>query len=249
MKRSELVPLVAAKLSEYTNPRLHLILVLCIAGGAAFLCSALLLWSGMPAFESMAIRYAVAALAGYLAFVGLIRLWISLHRPGDESWWDIDLIDGADLVRAFGGGPSVPAPAVTGDGSALDALERERPDHNAVRREVREPTDGWGWDLDLDDGWIWICVAAVCAVGGVLAVAYVISIAPILLAEVALDAAIISTLYRRLRADEQGHWLTTVVTRTWLAAAVIIVFAALGGFALNLWTPDSRSIGDVVRRF
>jgi hypothetical protein len=71
--------------------------------------------------------------------------------------------------------------------------------------------------------------------------------APVLLAEVALDAAIISVLYRRLRRDEQGYWLTTVLRRTWVPAAVLVVFAFLTGFALQQAAPQARSIGGVIQ--
>jgi hypothetical protein len=71
--------------------------------------------------------------------------------------------------------------------------------------------------------------------------------APVLLAEVALDAAIISVLYRRLRHDEQGYWLTTVISNTWIPALVLVVFAFGAGFALQQVARDARSIGAVVQ--
>jgi hypothetical protein len=64
---------------------------------------------------------------------------------------------------------------------------------------------------------------------------------------VALDAAIISVLCRRLRRDEQGYWLTTVLRRTWMPAAILVVFAFLTGFALQQAAPQARSIGAVVQ--
>ncbi len=71
--------------------------------------------------------------------------------------------------------------------------------------------------------------------------------APVLLAEVALDAAIVSTLYRRLSKQDMSHWALTVVRHTWLPALVLIVFAAIGGWALQKAAPDARSIGGVLR--
>ena len=87
----------------------------------------------------------------------------------------------------------------------------------------------------------------VCVAGGAVAIGYVIYAAPLLLSEVALDAAVASTLYRRLRKDDVSHWAVTVLRRTWIPAAAIMLFAALGGYALQRVAPEARSIGGVVR--
>jgi hypothetical protein len=64
---------------------------------------------------------------------------------------------------------------------------------------------------------------------------------------VALDAALISTMYRRLRCDEVQHWTSAVVRRTWLPAAALLLFMAALGFALQHLAPNARSIGAAVR--
>ena len=76
-------------------PRLQLLTIMLLAGGVAFLASVLLLWSPADVFEQMALRYGVAALSGYLAFIALIRVWISLHRPAapDSSGSDLNVLD------------------------------------------------------------------------------------------------------------------------------------------------------------
>ena len=104
----------------------------------------------------------------------------------------------------------------------------------------------WGFGVDLDDG-IWLVVAAAAALAGLAAIGDVIYLAPVLLAEVALDTAIISVLYRRLRRDEQAYWLTTALRHTWAPALVVIVFAFVVGFALQQAAPDARSIGSVLQ--
>jgi hypothetical protein len=72
--------------------------------------------------------------------------------------------------------------------------------------------------------------------------------APLLLAEVALDAAVVGAVYRRLRDEERGYWATTALRRTWLSAAVMVTFMTVLGFGLQQSTPDAVSIGDVIRR-
>jgi hypothetical protein len=243
--RRLLVARLAQQLAEDSAPRIHLCIIMMASGGAAFLSSVLMLWSGSEAFQSMTLRYPAAALCGYLAFIALIRLWISVHRPSEG--FDIDpTSDIADaVVRA-----SVPRSTDVPDVPQSLELESTRPRAEAsVGRAVRDSVldaGSAGWDLDVGD-FIWLVVAAACAIGGLLAIGYVIYIAPVLLAEVALDAAIISALYRRLRADEAGYWLTSVVTRTWVPALVLVVFAIGVGFALEMIAPDARSIGGVIR--
>ncbi len=105
---------------------------------------------------------------------------------------------------------------------------------------------GFDFDFDLDEMW-WVVIAGVCVGGGAIAIGYVVYAAPLLLAEVALDAAIVSTLYRRLRKDDVSHWAVTVLRRTWMSALALIVLAAIGGYAMQQIAPDARSIGGVIR--
>jgi hypothetical protein len=99
---------------------------------------------------------------------------------------------------------------------------------------------------DADDLWP-VVVAAVCVLGGAIAIAYVIYAAPLLLAEVALDAAVVSALYRRLRKQDTSHWTITVLRRTWIPAVVLLIFAAVGGAMLERIAPEAHSIGGVIR--
>jgi hypothetical protein len=241
--RVELVARLARDLERFTAPRIQLLIMMIVAGGAAFLASALLLWSPAQTFELMAPRYAAAALCGYLAFILLIRVWIALHRPpGDGP--GLDALDVLDAIGPNSSVPSVEPPALFGGGRSGGGGYSTR--WSASGSGDSGPSFGLG--LDLEDG-IWLIVAAACAAAGVVAIGYVVYMAPILLAEVALDAAIISVLYRRLRRDEQGHWLFTVVRHTWIPALVLVLFAFAAGYALQQVAPDARSIGAVLQSF
>ena len=235
---------LARDLEYFSAPRLQLLLMLIAAAGTAFLVSVALLWSPAELFELMAPRYAIAALSGYLAFILLIRVWIALHRPATDGA-ELDFVDRLDtgVPRSsctplddspplFSGGRS------GGAGSSRQWAGSSRSGGDAGR--------SWGFDFDLDEG-IWLVVAAAAALAGLAAIGYVIYLAPVLLAEVALDAAIISVLYRRLRRDEQAYWLTTVLRHTWAPALVLVVFAFVTGFALQKAAPEARSIGAVVQ--
>lgn len=245
--RSLLVARLAQQLSHDAAPRLHLSIILVLAGGAAFLCSVLLLWSGTAWFDNMSIRYATAALFGYLAFLLLIRLWIRLHQPAsndDSGLNPLDIADGELLLPrpAGGGGGGVFGGGRSGGGGSSASWGSADTASAGTRL-----SGGGGWDLDLDPGdAIWLVVLVGCVVGGGLAIVYVIYMAPVLLAEIALDAAILSALYRRLRRDEAGHWLGTVVARTWIPALVVVLFMAVAGFAMTKIAPEAKSIGGVI---
>jgi len=63
---------------------------------------------------------------------------------------------------------------------------------------------------------------------------------------VLLDGVLSVSLYRRLRGLETRHWLETALRRTgWPFVLTAMVFSA-SGWAMTLYAPDARSIGDVV---
>ena len=213
--------------------------IFALAGTVAFLISAAGLSLGLA---SMTVRYPLAAACGYLAFIALIRAWIAWQRgrwdpdfevepellnldrqPGQTS--DTELFQGG---RSGGGGASGGWSAEGSDGASKEAL------------------GGSHVDVDLDELWP-IVVAAVCALGAVVAILYVVYGAPLLLAEIALDGAVVTTLYRRMRRADAAHWAATTVRRTWVSAFVLVVSCTIGGFAFERIAPGARSIGSVIR--
>jgi hypothetical protein len=253
--RAELVSELRDRLTRTSSPRITILIVLTLAGGAAFLTS----FAGLSAgVDSMAVRYAIASIAGYLAFVMLIRAWIAIRRgwqpEGDLIPNPFDVIDATDLaargagrgveaLKSFAGGKS----GGGGGGSAWIAEPVEKAAYvRAAPSRASDAVESVGGSLDLDDG-IFIVIAIAAAVGGVVCIAYVIYIAPLLLAEVALDAALVSAAYRRLRKDDVGHWTGAVFRRTWVPAVILVVFMFVTGFAAQLVAPEARSIGGVIR--
>jgi len=191
--------------------------VLVVATGLiGFGVSTWLLHAGV---SSMARRYSVATLAAYGAFLLLVRLWAERRRRQLGSWTPPD-----------------------------EAL-RARPPRPARPRPVGE-----SWTSRVDR-WVveelvvsFIDVLAVLAVlgSGLVAVAYVVWTAPVLLAEVLLDVVLVAGLYRSLRSLEPQSWLRTAVRRTWKSAVVVAVLMAAFGFVVQTLLPQVDSIGDVL---
>ena len=95
----------------------------------------------------------------------------------------LDLVDGSNAPRHV----------ASSDSSVADAASH-----------------GFDLSFDLDELW-WLAVAAVAAAAGLLAVGFVVYSAPVLLAEVELDAALVGAVYRKLRREDQGYWATTAL--------------------------------------
>ena len=76
MHRSELVRRATSHLQR-RRPRLILSGILLASGLLGFAVSFGLLSAGI---QSMAVRYGVAGFAGYVAFIGLLRLWAETNR-------------------------------------------------------------------------------------------------------------------------------------------------------------------------
>jgi hypothetical protein len=225
--------------------RLQLFLIVSGAGVAAFLCSFAALTLGVT---SMAVRYPLAVVCGYVTFLLLIRGWIALHHrrqmPDARRARKFDAGDLASLDP----GVDVPVPTRLPGGSdgVFFAAGRSGGAGSGTSWGRAPSHAGSGVNVDVDELWP-VVLAAVCALGGAIAIGYVIYSAPVLLAEVAVDAAIVSGLYQRLKRREPSHWAMTVLRHTAAPAVVLIVFAALGGYAAQRIAPDARSIGGVVR--
>jgi uncharacterized membrane protein YgcG len=216
-------------------PRLVVLAFVSFAGLAGFASSAALFRIGV---EHMGYRYLGATAVGYLVFLLLIRAWMEFNRPRNRR--DLDVPDFSGDVGT-GGEPSVEFSGGTSGGGGASA-SWEGPDAPGV--DV-------GLDVvDADEAWpviAAIAVAAIVLLGGVVALLYVVYYAPLLLAEVALDAALVTGIYRKLRRQDTGHWLGSAIRRTWKPAVVIALCLFVGGSAIQWMAPAARTIGDILR--
>ncbi|HTU99556.1 MAG TPA: hypothetical protein VMF13_03395 [Luteitalea sp.] len=242
--RERLIAQIEARHIVPAFPRGQLTAMLGAAGLFGFLTSATLLSTGV---DQMWLRYPAAVAGAYLSFLVLLRVWIAWQRgevslEADLPW---------QTSSSGTGAPSAPSLAAGGrsGGAGGGATWQDAPGFVRVRGNASPPSSGsgggWSFDLDLDDG-VWLVVAAVCLLGGVIAVGYVVYIAPVLLAEVALDAAVVGTVYKRLQPHDIQHWSVGVVRRTWAAALILALCLSGAGAALAVVAPDARSIGGVV---
>ena len=216
-------------------PRLIVSLILALAGLAAFAASAGTLRLGV---EVMWLRYLVATVAGYAAFLLLLRVWIAFHREG----WNLDLVPDFGGGVALGG-PGGVAPSQAGFSGGASGGGGASSNWGGGSSSASKAFNA---GVDVDDAWP-VVLAAVLALGAVIAMLYVVYAAPALLAEVALDAALVTGIYRKVRQQDLRHWLYSAVRSTAIPAVIVAVCVALAGAALQWAVPTALSIGDVLR--
>jgi hypothetical protein len=253
LQRAAAVEIMRRRLARVGFPRLQVLLFVGVAGAAAFAVSAVTLRIGL---DHMGLRYGLASVGGYLAFLVMIRLWIAWQR----GRWEpdvLDVVDTSDLIDAAASSVSDSlvgraAPAVLrggrSGGGGASAVFDSPASAATPARAVSAPAKSGAWSLNLDADEAWPVVLAIgCAALGLVAIFYTIWLAPVLLAEVAVDAAIVTALYRKLRREDAGTWIGATLRRTWVPALAVVILMMAAGTALQYAVPEARSIGGVVR--
>ena len=226
--RGRLIEALRRRFARAGTKRVEIQLILVVTGAVGFLASFGMLRIGV---EEMWLRYPLAALAGWIAFLGMVRLWAEAERNRFASDADIE-----DLAASAGNA----------------ALKPER------NRDSGRGDGVWDW-LDwfnpfeyVDDlgGFalaLLLCVVLVALAGLIVAIIGLIGGAELLLAEVVLDAVLVSALYRRLQHLETRWWLASALRQTVVPVLVAVVFLATAGLLLQQLAPDAHSIRGVWR--
>jgi hypothetical protein len=201
--------------------------VLALAGGVGFLSSVLMLQAGL---DRMWLRYPCAVFIGWVAFLGLIRLWAAMEQrvfiPDEEI---------ERLCREGDDPGDVPSQAETTD--------------SLWRQWIEAWNHAPSFDGDGDGCLVWF----VLWFGGLLLLIAVAGIyvlvagAPMLLAEVFLDAILVGALYKRMAQLDRRWWLTGALDRTTIPMLWTVVTLALAGTVMQQVAPDAKSIGGFVR--
>lgn len=200
------------------SPRVMLSLVILVTGLVGFGLSFGLLNAGMTA---MWLRYPLAVLGSYVVFLGLIRLWVEIEKHN---------IDPND-------------PAIS------EAMNNEEGPESVSRKSKDSNWLDW---LDLPsglDGDGFFPILLIAAVIGLLAILVsIIGAAPVLIAEVFIDVALASLLYRHLRIPANEHWLGTAIRKTGGYVFGAALLLSLAGFCLDQMAPGADSAGKAIRQ-
>lgn len=221
-------------------PRLQMALIVLVTAVAGLVGSHVLRLGGM---DSMPLRYPLAVLLAYLVF--LLLMWIWLRVRGDAM---------ADAVisNGGGGGSSSTSPAGPnwvgqggqsgGGGASASWAPAAGSGSSAGEPSVLALADG-------EAGVPLLALLAVVAVaaGTLLAASWVIWSAPVLMAELLVDAAIAGGLYRRMQGMRaQGWWRLCLAHTFWPLLGVLAFSVALGWVAQEM-VPHATTLAEVVQ--
>lgn len=224
--------------------RFHMSLILGATVASGVLIDKVLLHTG---FESMGWRYALSVLGAYAVFFGLVRMWVWYAAGVAPRVGDIDLDelgDAADLLpgRGGGGSPNVGFSGFrggsSGGGGASDAFDA--PVIPSISSGGGGGGGGFDLNIDLDEGFWILLVLAVLVLVICLAGGYLIWMAPEILPEVALEAAVGAGLLRQVKTDSAG-WAGRLLWKTWIPLFCVMGIALFAGVFMQSACPEAKT--------
>ncbi len=246
--------------------RLHMFLILSGVFCAGLLCSKLLLELHV---RSMLIRYPAAVLFSYVSFFGLVKLWLiyltsssgrknslveSGSGGGDGILSDLSL----DLPGSGSGGPSFGGggggtfggggASASFNGPQIQAFAVSPPDSgggpgSGIADSAGDAVSGI---FDGDDAWVLIVLgiilAIICGAG-----IYLIYQAPVILSDAAFQAALSTSLIRRMKKMSDPDWMGSVFRTTSVPFLVVLTAATASAWAAHRAYPEAAKMSEVVR--
>lgn len=216
---------------------------------------------------SMGLRYGLALLVGYLAYLGLVRAWAERlavpKRERSSSNVDApDIGDALDVLDLIGNrnNPSVRAPEITsghgGDfgGGGATGDWSSNPGNDWVGETVGDVFKGAGEAVaSSDDGAVVVVpVVAIFLVVflfsmGLGAVVFLYFGSEVILA-VAVELAFSYAASNAAVKIAREGWLGAIFRLTWKPLAGALFCAVAMGFVLDVYFPQARSMFDAVRQ-
>jgi hypothetical protein len=201
--------------------RLAMAFILLFTGAGGVAASWVMLTAGLGA---MWVRYPLAVFIAWIAFLALVWLWMQVERrhfTADEKM--AELLKGRDPGEAM-------ARLKDNDASVLDWFT-----------EIPDFTDDEGCIV------LTVALALLCLVFfAIIAIFNVLAGAPILFAEVFIDAVLIGALYKRIKPLHEQWWVLGAARQTWrpvaLTAGALLLLAVLFAYL----APGAKSVGGVI---
>jgi hypothetical protein len=242
--RKKLIHRLRAGLERRGFPRLQMMLLVALTGGAGFLCSYGLLLLDV---DTMWLRYLSSVGVAYLAFLTLLWLWL---RTSAEDYGDLpdEILDLIPSGRAKAAASWEGAGGRFGGGGASESYQ-SGPVESAARIEADDSIpDALGAAADAEELAIPIFLLVIAA-SMIAATFSIVYSAPVLFAELLLDGVLAATLYRHLKKLETRHWLETAIRRTLGPFVIAALVLTVVGWAMSQYAPEARSLGEVVLKW
>lgn len=221
-------------------PRVQMFILVSFTGASGFLASFLMLRLG--GIEGMALRYVLAMGVAYLAFLGLLWIWL--------RWRADDFLDPvADAVDLAGNLPDLShldfSGAVRGGGGSFDGGGASA-NFDIAGGAGDSVSDKLGVIAEAEEAAI--PIAVIVLIGAiVLSSLFVIYSAPLLFAEIIVDGVLSASLYRRLRGMQHNHWIHAALKRTFWPFVLTTLLVGVCGVAMEMLAPGAQSVGEVLR--
>lgn len=237
LSRTEVVNKTKQRLLRDGYPRLQMFLIVCLTGAVGFITSYMLLDAGMTA---MWLRYGVAMMVAYLAFMGL--LWIWLHSKSSDYSDFPDLTNIGNPIETGGkvfqgqggnfGGAGANASFEPISGEPLASSSSSMPDVGLA---------------DIAEEELAIPIFVILIVTALLTLsAWIVYSAPILFAELMVDGVLSVTLYKHLKKSDSGHWLETAFRHTSTQFFIAMALVVGMGWGLHVYTPSAHTLGQAI---
>ncbi len=229
-------------LQQHGWPRLQMALIVALTGTAGFLASHLLRLAGI---DAMLLRYPMAVLLAYGVFLLLMWIWIRWRWDNVLDGLSPDLGSGSPSPR----GSAVESPwsgvgGRSGGGGASASWNESAP---VIAGDAGElPLTGLAED---EAGLPLLAILGIVALAAtvLLASVWVVWSAPVLMAELLVDAAIAGGLYRRMQGMQQQGWWRVCVSHTiWPLLGLLVFFTVVGWLAQEL-APGAVSLAQAFR--
>lgn len=227
-----------ARLLRQGFPRIQMFILVSLTGLAGFGASVAMLGAGV---NSMALRYTLAMGVAYIVFLLLLWVWLRTSAadyfdvPVDASGPNARSADGPDDFVGGGGGFD--------GGGASGNVDFGTSDSGGETLAAKP----FEVIAQAEEGAIPLAIILL-ALGIALSSLFVIWSAPLLFAEILVDALLAAGLYRRLRTLDPSHWMFAALRRTLLPFVLTTVAIAGAGWGMQAYAPEARSLGEVLEK-
>lgn len=236
LMRAKAVERMRTRLLREGFPRVQMCILVSLTGLAGFGASAGMLAAGV---EAMSLRYLLAMGVAYIVFLSLLWGWL---RTSASDYLDGIALDGTGDNESGAAAANFAGGGGTFDGGGASAnVDFGSKDHG-IDAVVEKPLEAIG---HAEEGAIPLAVILL-ALGIALSSLFVIWSAPVLFAEILVDALLAASLYRRLRLLDSRHWMTAAVKRTFIPFVLTTLVVTGAGWAMQVHAPEARSLGDVI---
>jgi hypothetical protein len=241
--------------------RFHMSLILIAAALTGLLTSKLLLLFHL---ENIIIRFPLAVVVSYLAFIVLIKIWlcyISSSKPSDSSGVSVDSLP--DVANAsftqtadadpagFGGGLG----GSHGGGGVTGSFDGPVQAVQAVSTDVSSSDTGTAGEIagaagdvasDLDEGIIILIVLGILLAVIFGASLYILYAAPNILAEAAFNFLLASGLRRNFKAIDNPDWIGSVLRATYKPFLAVLIISIMAAIIIHEIYPEVTKLSDLI---